>query len=391
MSPCLITLKTGREKPVLAGHPWIFSGAVDRQPAEAQPGDICEVADSNGAFIARGYLHPRGTIRCRVLTLRDEPVDDGFFERRLREALALREEILDADTNSCRLVNGEGDRLPGLVVDKYAGGCVSQFLTAGMDRRRDLITALLARLIEPEFLIERSEGNVRKEEELPNRSGVLYGTTPGRVEIQENGLRFLVDMLQGQKTGFYLDQRENRALFGSLCWDRRVCTVFGYTGSFAVYAAAGGARHVVTVDSSAASGELAQENAALNGIAPDRLEVATADAFEYLRSIENPFDVMLLDPPAFARRRHDVDAAARAYRDINLQAMRRLAPGGYLLTCSCSQHVDTDLFRKIVFGAAVDAGRHAIVLQALEHAPDHPVSLHHREGAYLKALLLRIL
>jgi 23S rRNA (cytosine1962-C5)-methyltransferase len=390
MTNPVLQLKPGREKPVVTGHPWVFSGAVADITGTLESGGLCDIHDNDGKFIARGDAQQKGTIRCRILTRRKEEIDADFFRRRMEYALALRESLLSDDTNACRLINGEGDFLPGLIVDRYAGGLCCQILTAGMDNRRELIFELLGELLSPEFIVERSEGSVRKQEGLENRGGLVTGDLPKQVEIRETGLRYLVDLRHGQKTGFYLDQRENRKLFGTLCEGKRVGVIFGYSGSFGMAAASNGASEVILVDSSAPASELAQENFVLNELDGTPGDIFTVDAFEYLRSDVGEFDVMLLDPPAFAKHRKDIGNATRAYKEINIQAFRRIKHGGMLMTCSCSQHIDGELFRKIVFGAAVDAGRNVAVLKVLGHGPDHPVSLHHREGEYLTSLLLRV-
>lgn len=386
------TLKVaaGREGPIRAGHPWIFSGAITGGLEMVEPGEAVRVEGPHGRFLAVGYAHPRTTIAVRVLSLDDEPVGPALVARRVEEAIALRATVVPPETNAYRLLNGEGDRLPGVVVDRYADVLVVQLLTAGAARLgAALVEALVARLA-PRSVYERSEGAVRAEEGLESVRGLRWGEEPPpALEVREDGLCLLVDVAAGQKTGMYLDQRENRRLVRGLAREARVLNAFSYTGGFAVAAGLGGARHVVSVDTSRGALALAEEAWARNGLPPDRAEWVAGDVFDWLRAGRESFELIVIDPPPFARRRRDREAAIRGYRDLNLQALRRLARGGWLLTCSCSQHVDAREFREIVAQAAGAAGRPAQVVAALGHAPDHPTMLAHPEGEYLKALLLR--
>jgi 23S rRNA (cytosine1962-C5)-methyltransferase len=328
----------------------------------------------------------------RVLTWEEEDIDAAFFSRRLAQAAALRERLVSPFTDSYRVVNGEGDLLPGLIVDRYGDFLVCQFFTAGIDALKTPVVDALADAFRPKGIYERSEGGVRDEEELPPSVGVLAGGEPPELmRIEENRLSFLVDVRKGQKTGFFLDQRDNRALLSSLARGTAVLNCFAYTGGFAAYALKGGARRVVSVESSRPALDLARQSIDLNGFSSADYELVRADAFAYLKNSADTFDVIVLDPPSLAPRRGDVDAAAGGYKFLNLHALRLLDPGGLLLTFSCSQHVGLDLFQKIVFGAAVDAGRRVQLLRRVGHAPDHPVSLHHPEGEYLKGLLLKVL
>ena len=383
-----VYLKQGRERPVLQGHPWIFSGAIDSLEDAPDVG-IADIFDSRKNWLARGFYNPKSQIRVRVLTWREEEIDGAFFARRLRRALALRTQYLSASTNAYRIVNGEGDFLPGLVVDRYGDFLVCQFFTAGMAGFKEEIADALCELVPAPAIFERSEGRVGSEEGLEPAVGVLRGTAPPeRIEIEENGFRFLIDIRRGQKTGFFLDQRDNRALLRTLAQDRAVLNCFSFTGAFSVYAFGGGAKEVVTLDSSLAALQLAENNLALNGFSDLPGEILKGDAFAYLKEIGRTFDLIVLDPPSLAHRRSDMDAAAGGYKFLNLHALRHLNPGGALLTFSCSQHISIDLFQKIVFGAAVDAGRKVALVKRLGQAIDHPVSLHHPEGEYLKGLAL---
>lgn len=385
-----VTLKPGRDAPVRAGHPWIFSGAIASGLDGAEPGEPVRVVAHGGSFAAAGYANPQTAIAVRVLTLDDEPVDAALVARRLDAALALRRAVIPADTTAYRVLNGEGDRVPGVVVDRYGDYLVCQLLTAGAARLAGALVEALRSRLAPRGILERSEGGVRAEEGLAGARGVLAGDEPpARVVVTERGMRLVADLLHGQKTGLFLDQRENRARVRMLAGGMRVLNAFAYTGGFAVAAALGGATHVVSVDTSRPALELGEVAWGENGLAPDTATWIEGDVFDYLRAARDRFDLVVLDPPPFVRRRRDLTAGLRGYKDVNLQALRRLEPGGWLLTCSCSQHLDRAGFRRVVAAAASDAGRAAQVVEEHGHPPDHPTALSHPEGEYLKALLLR--
>ncbi|HZP42602.1 MAG TPA: class I SAM-dependent rRNA methyltransferase [Candidatus Binatia bacterium] len=385
-----VVLKPGREGPVRGGHPWIFSGAVASGLEGAEPGEPVAVHAAGGRFLAAGYANPRTAIAIRVLTLEEEAVDAALVARRLDEALALRRATLPPALDAYRVVNGEGDRLPGVVVDRYADFLVCQFLTAGAARLAPAVVDGLVERLGPRGVLERSEGAVRREEGLPGVRAVLAGEAPPpRIAVHEADAVFLVDVLHGQKTGFFLDQRESRARVRALARGRRVLNAFAYTGAFAIAAARGGARHVTSVDTSRPALALADEACAANGIDPAVCTTVVADVFDFLRETADGWDVIVLDPPPFVRRRRDREAGLRGYKDVNLHAFRRLAPGGWLVTASCSQHVAADAFRAVVAAAAADAGRVVTIVAEAGHPPDHPVLLAHPEGAYLKVLVVR--
>ena len=389
-----IRLRPGRERAVLAGHPWVFSGAAEEVHSlpGAVDGDLCDVTDAAGTWIARGTLHARSQILCRILTWREEPIDTPFFRRRVAQAAALRGALeTAAETDAYRLVNAEGDRLPGLIVDRYADVLSVQCLTIGMDRLRDLWLEALRLEIEPAAIVDAT-GSAPREPGLPERREVLHGEIPSvAIPIRENGHRFQVPIFGGQKTGFYLDQRENRALFASIAEGKDVLDGHAYTGAFGVYAGAAGARRVVLVESSEPALDRARRHWAENDLAEERAVFVHADIGRHLRETHEEFDAIVLDPPPFARTRGSVDRAARAYKDVNLWALRRLRPGGFLMTFSCSQHVDADLFQKILFGAARDARASLQWARRLGAGIDHPVHLDHPQGEYLKGMLLRLL
>jgi 23S rRNA (cytosine1962-C5)-methyltransferase len=391
-----VYLKRGRERPVLNGHPWIFSGAIDNTEGDADQVGIADVFDYTKVRIARGLYNPISQIRVRVLTSKDEPIDGDFFRRRVTRALALREKYVAPATNAYRLINGEGDFLPGLVVDRYAEFLVCQFMTAGMEKHKSLIVDVLTEALKPSApaggIFERSEGKVREEEGLGPSVGMLSGQeAPELIEINENGFKFLVDIRHGQKTGFFLDQRDNRRFLMGVARDAAVLNCFSYSDAFGIYALGGGARSVVSLDSSRPALEIAEKNLELNHHAGENNELIKGDAFAYLKECRAGFDMIVLDPPSLAHRRSDVDAATGGYKFLNLHAFRHLNTGGLLLTFSCSQHLSSDLFQKVVFGAAVDAGRRARIVKKLGPPIDHPVSLHHPEGEYLKGLALHVL
>ena len=388
----MIKLKRGREKSLKRRHPWIFSGAVEKATGKA--GDTLEVQDASGKPIALAAYSPKSQIRARVWTFNmKEAVDVAFFRNRVQKALALRETLPAAKhTNAMRLINGENDGLPGLIVDRYADVLVAQFLAAGVERWRDVILDALTEMSGCEAIFERSDAEVRKLEGLEPRVGFARGNRNAtRCPIIEHGLNFRVDVEQGQKTGFFLDQRENRQRVRALAAGREVLDGFSYTGGFAISALAGGAKRVTAVESSAPALEVAKENLAANPLDASRVEFVQADVFSKLRELRDRaarFDLVVLDPPKFAPTAAQVSKAARAYKDINLWALKLLAPGGLLATFSCSGAVPPDLFQSIVAGAALDAGVDAKIVERFGAAADHPVAMEFPEGEYLKGLLL---
>ena len=390
-----VILKPGREKSARQRHPWVFSGAIAGLEGTPQPGAVVEVTDSSGQFLARGTYSPRSQIRVRLCTWdAQEEVDRGFLQRRLERALAGRAALLqDPSTTACRLVHAESDGLPGVIVDRYGPFLVLQLLSQGAESWRAELVALLAEMVSPQGIYERDEVGVRRLEGLRLRSGPLWGEEPpARVEVREGGRLFLVDIRHGQKTGAYLDQRENRLRVAALGAGKEVLDVFTHTGWFAIHAAAQGAAAVVGLDSSADALALAAENAQRNGVA-ERTHWEEGNAFEVLRAWRaagRTFDLVILDPPKFAERQSQVVAACRGYKDINLLGMQLLRPGGLLATFSCSGSVSADLFQKVVFGASVDAGRDVQIVAHLFQGTDHPVLLTFPEGAYLKGLLCRV-
>ncbi|MBI4928035.1 MAG: class I SAM-dependent rRNA methyltransferase [Anaerolineae bacterium] len=388
-----LTLRPGRDKSVLQGHPWIFSGAVDRVDGAPESGETVAVRSASGDFLAWAAFSPLSNIRARVWTRsQDESVDAAFFHRRLATALNMRVAMnIRQETNAMRLVHGESDGLPGLVVDQYNRWLVVQFLSAGPERWREDIIRQLVELFQPEGIFERSDVDVRELEGLLPRTGPLAGRAPvGPVEILENEIRYQVNLVEGQKTGFYVDQRFNRSRLRAYAEGREALNCFCYTGGFSLSALAGGARSVLSIDSSVDALRQAQENARLNGMTVPETDWLEADVFTALRKLRDQarsFDLIVLDPPKFAPTAAQAERAARGYKDINLLAFKLLRPGGLLFTFSCSGGVSMDLFQKIVAGAAQDANADALVLERLYQGRDHPVSLNFPEGTYLKGLV----
>lgn len=394
-----VRLKAGRDKPVRQQHPWIFSGSIQQLPAAAD-GDLVDVRAADGAWLARGYLNRKSQIQVRLLSWQpDEAIDTTFWQRRLQSAIAMRRALIaSAETNAYRLVNGESDYLPGLIVDQYADYLVMQVGTLGIEQRKAELAALLLMLTGCKGVVERSDLALRRQEGLTEATGLLAGVAPaGPIAVRELGFHYEVDLAQGQKSGFYTDQRDNRRRVAAYCHQGgRVLNAFSYTAAFAVHALAAGARHVTNLDSSVEALTGGETHLRLNGFDPDRqAEQIAGDVFTILRDWRSegvePFDVIILDPPKFAQSRGNLDRALRGYKDINLLAMGLLKPGGILATFSCSGLVSAELFQKVVFGAAVDAQRPVQVLEWLRQGSDHPVAITFPEGEYLKGLICRVL
>ena len=385
-----ITLKKGREAAILRGHPWVFSGAIAAIKGNPGAGDIVLARDSAGNPLALGFFNPKTDIAFRVLTRKcEENISQYFWQARLQTAIKLRQKIIGEQTNAYRLINAEGDGFPGLIVDVYNTTLVFSIATAGMEKQKNHILNALASQVKPEWIYEHSESRSRTLEGFENSSRIVFGENGnGTVEIIENSLRFEVDILSGQKTGFFLDQRLNREKMGALSRDASVLNCFSYTGAFSVYCAEGGAKRVVSLDISKSACIAARKNLHLNWFSAENYPVIEADVFDYLRKMQENFNMIILDPPAFAKTKRDVTKASRGYKEINLQAIKHLAKGGILATFSCSNFIEEDLFYKIVLAAARDAGADLQLLTRLEAGPDHPILLGHPEGRYLKGLLL---
>ena len=389
--PALI-LKPGREKSILRRHPWIFSGAIQQVEEEPTPGGTVDVLSSKREFLARAFYSPTSQIRARVWRFDDEPVDREFFRKRIRSAIHTRESLFDSeDISALRLIYAESDGIPGLIVDRYGDLLVLQSLTTGSEFWKEELADLLLEETDLSTIYERSDADVRELEGLEPKTGLLRGHLSSFVfPITEHNLKFNVNLQSGHKTGSYLDQRANRLRVRELARDKEVLDCFCYTGGFTVNALAGGAKFVTSIDSSADALALAKENIALNDLPLEKTKLIEGDVFQLLRRFRDEnrsFDMVILDPPKFAPTAAQAERAARGYKDINLLAFKLLRPGGTLVTFSCSGGVDAALFQKIVAGAALDAGIEAQIVERLSQGPDHPVSLHFPEGAYLKGLI----
>ncbi|WP_344954522.1 class I SAM-dependent methyltransferase [Zobellella aerophila] len=391
-----IYLTAGREKSLLRRHPWVFSRAVERVEGQPNAGDTINIYSHNGKWLARGFYSPQSQIRARVWTFdQDETIDGDFFYRRLARAKDGRQPLIEEQgLTGYRLCAAESDGLPGVTIDVYANVLVCQLLSTGAERWRPVIVEALQALYPDACIYERSDVAVRKKEGLKERKGLLAGTLPPQPLVIEenNGVRILIDVEQGHKTGFYLDQRDNRRIAGRYCKDKRVLNCFSYTGGFGVYALQGGAKEVINADVSESALALAQQNAELNGLDLSRARFEQADVFKLLREYREQgerFDVIVLDPPKFAENKAQLNGACRGYKDINMLAFQLLNPGGILLTFSCSGLLTADLFQKIVADAALDAGRDAQILERLNQAADHPIGTAYPEGHYLKGLVVK--
>jgi 23S rRNA (cytosine1962-C5)-methyltransferase len=392
-----LILHPGKEKSVLRRHPWLFSGAVALLDGRARPGDTVDVVSHEGRPLARAAWSPASQIRARVWNFdAAEPVDHAFFKRRIAAAVARRAALPElAGQQGLRLIHAESDGLPGVIADRYGDTVVVQLTTAGADKWRGAIADSLLKATGCTRIYERSDVEVRSLEGLEPVTGWIHGAAIGKeLVIAENGVTMAVDFVGGHKTGFYLDQRDNRRRVAELAPARRVLNCFCYTAGFSLQALAGGAREVVSVDSSGPALATAQRNLALNPrLDASRALWREADVFAELRTLRaggERYDLIILDPPKFAHTAAHAERAARAYKDINLHALQLLAPGGLLMTYSCSGGVGVELFQKIVAGAALDAGRTARIVERLQGAADHPVDLAFPEGDYLKGLLLQV-
>ncbi|BDU77513.1 class I SAM-dependent rRNA methyltransferase [Mesoterricola sediminis] len=386
----LVRLRPGKEGLLSKRHPWVFSGALAAPPA----GHLVRLADASGNVLAVGTGSPTNPLAVRIFRFGDQPLDADFFRERLTSALAARDLLgLDGPEAGCRWVFGEGDGLPGLVVDRYAQALVLQVGTAGLEALRDLwwpILADLARARGITVFVERSQAG-RKEEGLAPVNRLLKGSLAGPVTVREGDARLSVDLLKGQKTGFFLDQREHRLFLGRISQGCRVLNAFGYTGGFSIHAGLGGAAEVATLDISGPALDQAERDWAAQGLDPARHVRMEGDAFELMRGLEPAtYDRVIVDPPAFAKQRKDVDKAFKAYKDVFRLGARATAPGGVLGCFSCSQHLDRARFQEAVWTALLEAGREAQVLAHLGQPMDHPYALNHPEGFYLKGLWLRL-
>lgn len=388
-----VYLKRGKEESLLRFHPWIFSGAIHHADEQIEEGDIVRVITSEGKFIAVGHYQV-GSIAVRVLSFDDEAIDDAFWRVRLESALKMRQSVGIADNpnnNTYRLVHGEGDNLPGLIIDCYGATAVMQAHSVGMHVCREQICKALIDVMGHRIsnVYYKSETTLPFKAELGQENGFIYGATTDNVAT-ENGLKFNIDWLRGQKTGFFVDQRENRSLLEHYAKDKAVLNMFCYTGGFSVYAMRGGAKLVHSVDSSAKAIELTNRNVEMNFPGDSRHEAFCEDAFKYLDANDQKYDLIVLDPPAFAKHRGALHNALKGYTRLNVKGLERIKHGGILFTFSCSQVVTKDNFRNAVFTAAAQAGRNVRILHQLHQPADHPINIYHPEGEYLKGLVLYV-
>ncbi len=389
-----LTVQQSRVGPVRGRHPWVFSGALAAIPEGLKSGDLVILADPTGVFLAQGYFNSYSQIAVRLWSWEQgEVIDQNFFSKRIRAALKSREQLIASKrTNAYRVVYAENDLLPGLVVDRYADYAVVQFHTAGIAAWKKQIVAALVEVLGPTGIYERSDVKNREREANEEKNNVLYGSVPEQIKIKENGLTFIVDVRGGQKTGFFLDQRDKRLALQKYVKDKKVLNCFSYTGGFSVYALAAGASSVVSVDSSEPALELAEKNIAANKLPADRCEFILADVKQYLQGQEQgAFEVIVLDPPAFVKDRHKIKEGLQGYRKINELALRILPENGILVTASCSAHVTLADFRFMLSEAAARAGRTVQILETFTHGIDHPELVAFTEGEYLKCFFVKVI
>ena len=385
-----VYLIPGKEKRVYSRHPWVFRSDIHHTEGPCAPGDVVSIYSDKGRFLAKAFYNPNSQIALRILTWQDEEIDRAFIFRRVHDAVEYRRTF--ADLRSCRLIFAESDRLPALIADVFGSTVVIQCMSLGMERfKQDVIDAIVEE-IHPDGIWERDDIPVRKLEGMEMKTGLLYGNVPDRVEMTENGIRFLVDVKEGQKTGFFLDQKENRAAIAPFVKNKKVLDCFTHTGSFALHAAHYGAADVTGVDISDYACEFATENARLNGFG-DNVRFIAANAFDLLSEQSKSgqkYDVIILDPPAFTKTRSAVESALRGYKEINLRAMKMVVPGGYLVSCSCSQHVTPDLFKKMIQDAAYDARVSLRQVEFRSQGKDHPILPAAPETEYLKCGIYQV-
>ena len=385
-----VTLRKTRETRVRGGHPWIYASEIEKVDGAFENGDIVDVADFRGKFIGRGFYNPQSQISLRILTRNDEPCDRGFFARRIQDAWDYRK--LLCDPMSCRLIYSESDFLPGLVVDKFADVLVLQSLSLGIERIKGMLCDLLMEIVQPSGIWERSDVPVRRLEGLEQTTGLLRGEVPDEVDMVENGIHFLVDVKHGQKTGFFLDQKQNRAALEPLCRDARVLDCFCHNGSFALHAAKYGACSVLGVDISEEALAVARRNAEINGF--DNVTFEAHNCFDLLRDLTDAgekFDLVILDPPAFTKNKAAVQSAIRGYKEINLRGLKLVRPGGFLVTCSCSQHVLPEMFQEVINQAARDAKKRIRLVEFRTQGYDHPILPQSVETKYLKTMIIQVM
>jgi 23S rRNA (cytosine1962-C5)-methyltransferase len=385
-----LTVKQNRTGPITGFHPWVFSQALVKIPDGIPSGEPVHLRSEKGEFLAAGYFSSYSQIAVRIWGYdKDETIDEVFFTKRIEKAYSIRKRYLESpETDAFRIINGENDLLPGLIVDKYADYLVVQFHTAGIESWKEKIIAAMDKIIHPKGIYERSDVAVRRFDHLDSVQGLLFGSIPELITIKENGLQFLVDVKHGQKTGFFLDQRDKRRAFTKYVKDASVLNCFSYTGGFSVYALAGGAKKVTSIDSSQAAIDLARVNIKLNGFDADKCQFICGDVKPYLRNLGEQFDAIVLDPPAFVKDRRKKKEGIEGYKSINAMAMKALTERGILVTCSCSNHLSLEEFRFLLSEAGGKVRGSFKILETFTHGIDHPQSVPFTEGEYLKCLFL---
>ena len=391
-----VILKKTSDSFIKRKHPWIFSGAIEKVEGNPSNGETVQIFTSNKTLVGKGSFSPSSQIRVRVWSFNpEEKIDEDFFRRKILLHRRLRKQIIETSkTNAYRIINAESDGLPGLIVDKYSDFLVCQFLSAGAEFNKKLIVEILNDVFRPQGIYERSDIEVRTKEGLQPTQGLLKGNIPDDlIEVRENGFRFLVDIKGGHKTGFYLDQRDNRKLVSEFSSGKNILNCFSYTGGFSVYALASGAEKLTQIEASSSAIELSNKNLELNNLNSSLVENINGDVFEILRKFRDErrtFDLIVLDPPKFTESVSQIQKASRGYKDINLLAMKLLNPGGILFTFSCSGHISQELFQKIVADAALDSGREVKLIKQLTQSADHPIAANFPEGLYLKGLICSV-
>ena len=384
-------LRKTRESRVHSGHPWVFLSDIEKVEGEFENGDVVDVCSWRGTFLGKAFYNPKSQIALRMLTTHDEPINEEFWAKRVRDAWEYRK--LLCDPMSCRLIFSESDFIPGLVVDKFEDVLVMQSLCLGIEKWKGTIARLLVDIVRPRGIYERSDVPVRRLEGLEQTTGRIFGLIPDRVEMKENGIKFLVDVKNGQKTGFFLDQKENRAAIEPFCRGAKVLDCFCHNGSFSLHAAKFGARSVLGVDISEEAVEVCRENARINGL-DNVAQFEVHNCFDHLRELtdaKEKFDLVILDPPAFTKTRSAVEGALRGYKEINLRGLKLVKEGGFLVTCSCSQHVSPAQFQEVINQAARDSKKKVRLVEYRTQAKDHPILPASPETQYLKCMILQVM
>lgn len=386
-----VQIQKGKDKRIIEGHPWVYDNEIDKVHGNYENGDIVDIYNWKDNFIGRGYINNNSKIRVRILTRKQEEINKEFFRNKIKDAWEYRKRMID--TSSCRVVFGEADFIPGLIVDKFGEYLSIQTLSLGIEKYKDMIVEVLDELLSPKGIYERNDVQIRELEGLEQKKGFLRGSFDTKVEIMENEIKMLVDIENGQKTGYFLDQRENRAALKPLVSGARVLDTFTHTGGFALHAAYYGAKEVTAVDISDHAVEYVNTNAALNDL-QGKVQVVLANVFDILKEYQQngeKFDVVILDPPAFCKSKSALQGAYRGYKEINLRAMKIINPGGFLVSCSCSHYMYPEIFQKMLLEAAKDAKKTLRIIESRVQAKDHPIISGYNESLYLKCVIMQVL